>query len=296
MIQPNGVIGATGADGRYSADVSKHDWATSKIRCRALAPGFAYATGSLEAGAGRATLDFTLKPEPWKTTEVRLADPAGRPGVGVAVSCLVDDLPWQTLKTDGAGRCALSMAIGQGIWLDVRPEASRPIRAILLNTKDAPEKVVLPMLGPIAGRIHDKAGQPLAGIAVGRLIDEGEKGLEVYPHFFSEVVTTGPDGRFAYAPTVMLKDRDLEGRRDRKPLPASICFADQNCTRVAFGTVDLAGTVGPLDITLERTRDVRIPIELDTVRALADAGLSDGVSSAAPRHARVSRAGTFRKA
>ena len=271
VMQPNGVIAHTGADGRYSADVSKHDWATSKIRCRALAPGYAYATGSLEAGAGRATVDFTLKAEPWKTTEVRLADRAGQPGAGVAVSCLIDDLPWQTLKTDGAGRCLVNMAIGHGTLLEVRPDASRPIRAILVNTKDSPAKVILPILGPIAGRIHDKAGRPLAGIAVGRLIDEGEKGPEVYPHFFSETVTTGPDGRFAYAPTVMLKDRDLEGRPDRKPLPWSICFADQNCTRIAFGMVDLAGPVEPLDITLEPARLVHIPLELDTVRASADA-------------------------
>ena len=271
VIQPNGVIARTDADGRYSADVSKHEWATSKIRCRALARGFAYATGSLEAGSGPATVDFALKAEPWKTTEIRLADPAGRPGAGVAVSCLIDDLPWQTLKTDGAGLCVVSMAIGQAIELVVKPEASRPIRATLLNTKDAPAKVVLPILGPIAGRIHDKAGRPLTGIAVGRMIDEGEKGPEVYPHFFSETVTTGPDGKFAYAPTVMLKDRDLEGRPDRKPLPASICFADQSCARVAFGMVDLAGPVEPLDITLEQARGVRIPIELDTVGASADA-------------------------
>jgi thiol-disulfide isomerase/thioredoxin len=271
VLQPNGVIAQTGADGRYSADVSKYEWATSKMRCRALAPGFAYATGALEAGSGRAALDFTLKAEPWKTTEVRLADPAGRPGAGIAVSCLIDDLPWQTLKTDGAGRCVVNMAIGQGTQLDVRPEASRPIRASLLNTQDGPANVVLPVLGPIAGRVRDKAGRPLEGITVGRLIDEGEKGPEVYPHFFSETVTTGPDGKFAYAPTVMLQDRDLEGRQDRTPFPASICFADQSCTRVSFGMVDLAGPVEPLDITLERARLVRIPIKLDTARASADA-------------------------
>jgi thiol-disulfide isomerase/thioredoxin len=271
VMQPNGVIAHTGADGRYSVDVSKHEWATSKIRCRALASGFAYATGSLEPGSERATADFSLKAEPWKTTEVRLVDPAGRPGAGVAVSFLIDDLPWQTLQTDGAGRCRVNMAVGQGIELTARPEAARPIRATLLNTKDGPANVVLPILGPITGRIHDQAGRPLAGIAVGRWIQEGEKGLEVNAHFFSETVRTGPDGKFAYAPTVMLSDRDLEGRPDRKRLPASICFADQSCTHVAFGMVDLAGPVEPLDITLEHVRPGRLPIELETVRASADA-------------------------
>jgi hypothetical protein len=69
----------------------------------------------------------------------------------------------------------------------------------------------------------------------------------------------------------LLKVRDLEGRADRKPLPASICFADQSCTSVAFGMVDLSGPVEPLDITLERARLIRIPIEFDTQSASADA-------------------------
>jgi hypothetical protein len=95
-------------------------------------------------------------------------------------------------------------AMNRAIVMD-GTRASRPIRAILLNTKDGPAEVVLPILGPIAGRVHDKAGRPLAGITVGRLIDEGEKGPEVYPHFFSETVATGPDGKFAYAPMVIVE-------------------------------------------------------------------------------------------
>jgi thiol-disulfide isomerase/thioredoxin len=271
VMQPNGVIAETGADGRYSADVSRHGWAGSKLRCRALAPGFAYASRQVGAGSGRTTTDFTLKAEPWRSTEVRLADPAGRPGIGMAVSCLIDDLPWATLNTDDAGRCAVTMAIGQAFVLEAKPAASRPIRAVLLNTKVGPAQVVLPLLGSIVGRVHDAAGGPLAGVTVGRLISEGEQGLEVHPHFFSETVTTGADGKFAYAPTVMLRERDFEGRLDRKRLPGSICFADQSCMRVAFGLVDLAGPVEPLDIALEPGRPVRIPIEIDTVRPSADA-------------------------
>jgi thiol-disulfide isomerase/thioredoxin len=272
VIQPNGVIAQTRGDGRYAADVSKYDWATSKIRCRVLAKEFAYLARPLEAGTGRTTADFTLKSEPWRTTEIRLADSAGRPTRGTAVSCSIDDLPWLTLKTDDAGRCVVTMAIGQPIELEVKAEASRPIKAVLMNEKDGPKEILLPVIGPIAGKVHDKAGRPIPGVTVGRLISDGQKGPEVYPHFFSETVTTGPDGRFAYAPTVILKDRDLEGRPDRKRLPQSICYADQGCRQVAFGLVDLAGPVEPLDITLEPLRQIRVPIEFETVRPSADAG------------------------
>ena len=294
VMQPNGVIVRTGADGRYSADVSKHDWGTSKIRCRALAPGFAYATASLEASVGRATVDFTLKAESWKTTEVRLADPAGRPGVGVAVSCLVDDLPWQTLKTDGAGRCLVNMAIGQAIWLEARPAASRPIRAIIVNMKGSPAKVVLPILGPITGRIHDNAGRPLGGITVGRLIDVGEKGMKVHPHFFSETVTTGSDGRFAYTPMVILKNRDLGGGQVGNPYLGRSALPIRAARTSRSGWSTWAGRssrwISPssgLDSCISPSRSIRCAPVGGCER------LSDRVSAAAPRHAGVSCSGAF---
>ena len=69
----------------------------------------------------------------------------------------------------------------------------------------------------------------------------------------------------------MLKDRDLEARPDHKRFPQSICFADPDGTRVAFGLFDESGPGAPLDITLEPGRTVRIPIEFETVRPSADA-------------------------
>jgi thiol-disulfide isomerase/thioredoxin len=271
VIQPNGVIVLTGLDGRYSADISRYEWSRSPLRCRALAEGFACATQAVAAGSGRATADYALKPEPWRTTTLRLVDPSGRPVPGIPVSCSIDDLPWLTLTTDSSGRCAVAIAIGQAIGLEVKPEAFRPLRAALLNDNGAPAEVTVPLRAPIVGRVHDGAGRPLAGITVGSFISEDQKGTVVHAHFFSESVRTAADGSFSYSPTMMLKDRDLEARPDHKRFPQSICFADPDGTRVAFGFFDESGPGAPLDITLELRRPVRIPIEFETVRPSADA-------------------------
>ena len=109
-----------------------------------LAEGYAYATQAVAAGSGRATADYTLKPEPWRTTTVRLADLSGRPVPGIPVSCSIDDLPLLTLRTDSLGRCAVAIAIGQAISLEVKPAAFRPVRVVLLNGKDDPAEVTVP--------------------------------------------------------------------------------------------------------------------------------------------------------
>lgn len=171
-MQPNGVIVLTGPDGRYSADISRYEWSRSPLRCRALAEGFAYAKQAVAAGSARATADYSLKPEKWRTTTVRLADPSGRPVPGMPVSCSIDDLPWLTLTTDWSGRCAVASAIGQAIVLQVKPESFRPVRATLLNGKDDAAEVTVALRAPIVGRVHDEAGRPLEGITVGRLIRE----------------------------------------------------------------------------------------------------------------------------
>jgi hypothetical protein len=89
VIRPNRVIVLTGPDGRYSADISRYEWSQSPLRCRALAEGFAYARQAVAGGSVRATADYTLKPEPWRATALRLADPSGRPVPGIPVSCSI---------------------------------------------------------------------------------------------------------------------------------------------------------------------------------------------------------------
>ncbi len=76
----------TDAEGRYHINLTNAEWAASKLQPMVLATGFAYKKGTIEAGVGKAVADFTLKLEAWKTTEIRLADPSGKPGAGVELT------------------------------------------------------------------------------------------------------------------------------------------------------------------------------------------------------------------
>ena len=108
----------TDAEGRYHINLIEADGRPSELRSMALATGFAYATGTVEAGSGKAVANFTLKPEAWRTTEIRLADPSGKPAAGVEMTwTLTGNIPWSRTKTDAEGRCRIAMAIGQPIHL-----------------------------------------------------------------------------------------------------------------------------------------------------------------------------------
>jgi thiol-disulfide isomerase/thioredoxin len=255
--------GATRTDalGRYNVDLSKNEAPSSKLLAQVLAPGFAFVLRNFDAGPVKVAADFTLKPETWKTTEIRMVDASGRPVADVELKCFIGDVTWSSLKTDAEGRCCIAMAVDQPLRLQAMSVGARPITVIRMNRKDDPAIIRLPVLAPIRGRVHDREGLPVPNVTVGSAISVENAKPEVSPHLFSARATTDAAGRFEYTPMVMLlRDADLV-RTDRHRYPSSICFADQDFKRVTFGLVDIAGPVEPLDITLEPARLVRIPIE-----------------------------------
>jgi thiol-disulfide isomerase/thioredoxin len=272
----------TDSEGRYRIDLAKTGWGASRLQSMVLAPAFAYTLGTVEAGSGKATAEFALRAEPWKTTEIRLAEPSGRPGAGVDLTCVAGAVTWSRLRTDAGGRVRIAMAIGQPIEVKAMPPGARPVTVTLTNTPDGPGSITLPVLAPIRGRVHDAEGRPLPGITVGRSIMGDQGKPEVNPHFFSSTATTDHEGRFELIPTVMLTERDVDGRPDRFRSPSSICFTDPEFKRLAFGFVDLSGAVDSLDIALEPGRLIRFSIEPDLVRSLPD-GTGELIVSVSPR-------------
>ena len=263
----------TDAEGRYHVDLTKTTWGAAKLQSVVLASGFAFATGTVEAGSGGVRADFTLKTEAWKTTEVRLADPSGKPAADVELNWSVGDrtIPWTRIKTDATGRCRIAMAIGQMMFLDARPPGARPVMAVLMNAKQGPAVINIPLLAPIRGRVHDAEGRSLPGVSVGRLIDFRTAKPRMRPHLRSPVATTDAEGRFELAPPLMLAEADFDRPGHRRP-PGAICFADDQFQRLAFRVCDLSAPTEPLDITLEPGRLVRIPIESNAVYELPGAG------------------------
>ena len=82
---PKGGTAQTNADGRYHIEWDQPDQADLEVQLMVLAPDFAYAL--VPAPSGKAAADIKLKAEAWKTTEIRLADPVGRPAAGVELTC-----------------------------------------------------------------------------------------------------------------------------------------------------------------------------------------------------------------
>ena len=252
----------TDAQGRYRIVLTSPRLASSRLRSLALAPGFKLARGTVVAGSGVATASFTLSPEPWKTTEVRLVDLSGRPLPGVELMCSIPlGVPWSELVTDAEGRCRVTMAIDQGCTLLGKPEGARPIDVYLANLKNDPAAVTVTLLPPIRGRVRDPDGRPLPDVVVGRMIYGENDRMKMLPHFLGSAITnTDGEGRFALAPTNSIAPDETKRPGEYRP-PTTVCFADKDFTRFAFRLVDLSGPVEPLDVTLGRGRPVNIRVE-----------------------------------
>ena len=252
----------TNADGRYRIEWSQSEQADSEVQLMVLAPGFLYRLVPASAPPGKAAAEIKLKAEAWKTTEIRLADPSGRPAVGVELLCSIALASWARLKTDAAGLCRFAMAIGVPTHFEAKPPGARPINLTLLNGKDDPATIKLPVLEPIRGRVHDAAGRPLSGVSIGRLFAVKQGKTTVLPHSRGPASKTDNDGRFELAPPVAIDSHDLN-HPGRYRFPSSICFADQDLKHTAFRLVDFSSNVEPMDVTLEPAHRFEIPIEPD---------------------------------
>jgi thiol-disulfide isomerase/thioredoxin len=256
--------------GRYQIELSRIEAPSSKIRTQVIAHGFASSIQNIDTATAKVTVDFALKPGPWKTTEIRMIDPAGHPAAGIELKCVLGDVTWSQLKTDADGRCRVAMAIDQRMEANCAPAGVRPIRFGLMNTKDGPAVLTLALQPPIRGRVRDRQGRPVPNVTLGRSISLDNSKPEMYPHLFSGLATTDSEGRFEYSPTVLLSERDFE-RPNRQGYPFPIVFADHDFKRLAIGLVNIAGPIEPLDITLEPARLVRIPIEQASAPSAAGA-------------------------
>jgi thiol-disulfide isomerase/thioredoxin len=269
----------TDARGRYRVDLSKFPWSTGTMRAWLLAPGFQVGDRTVGAGTGATTADFELEAQPWKETRLRLEDAAGRPVEGVEVTCIVGDRTiWARPKTDAEGRCQIAMAPGMPIGLSARPEGARPIRTYLGVMEDEPAAITLPVLPPIRGRVLDPEGRPVPDVAVGRTIDFGPDGRgQMLSLLASDKASTDREGGFVITPEIYASSaRDLTASRRSKT--QAICFADPGFRRMAYRTFDPTRAVEPMEVTLEPTRRVRVPIVRGSVAAPPQARLSSQIS------------------
>ena len=108
----------TDDQGRYRIVLTGPRWAASRLKSLALAAGFKLATGTVNAGAEPATADFTMSPEPWKMTQIRLVDLSGRPAPGIELTCCIPlGVPWSQLVTDAEGWCRFTWrSVSRATW------------------------------------------------------------------------------------------------------------------------------------------------------------------------------------
>jgi thiol-disulfide isomerase/thioredoxin len=279
LLRPNpsvpfaeGASARTDAEGRYRIDLTKAYPGASRLKSMVLATGFAVAAGTVNAGSGQAKADFTLTAEAWKTTEVVVTDRSGGSGAGVELICSVGrSVVWSRSKTDAEGHCGIQAPTGEPMTLQVRPAGARSIITTLMNGKDDPTALTIPLLPPILGRVHDTEGRPLPGVTVGRWIAARQGDPSVHPHRSATTVTTDVDGRFELAPPITIRVHAFY-RSDRSRIPETLCFADRQFRHLAFRFYDVAGPIEPLDIALEPGRLVRIPIECDSAHSSPAAG------------------------
>jgi thiol-disulfide isomerase/thioredoxin len=269
----------TDARGRYKVDLAEFPWSTGKLRALVLAPGFRLADRRVEAGRRATTVDFELEPQPWKETQIRLEDGAGKPVEAVEVICSVGPVIWARTKTDAEGRCRIAMARGMPIGLTAKPAGARPIITYLGEMEDEPATVTLPVLPAIQGRVIDREGRPVPDAVVGNQIGFGPEGEgRMWPFPFSgDKAVIDREGAFMIAPSVYSRwARDLTESRPTKI--RALCFAGSNFRRIAYCTIDPTQAIEPMEVTLGPTRLVRVPIVWGSVASSPQARLSSVIS------------------
>ena len=251
----------TDARGHYRVDLGKFPWAYQPLRALALSDGFEIGDRKVEPGV--TTSDFELSARPWKDTLVRLEDEGGKPVAGVEVQASLAGVTWARPETDSEGGCHIVMAPDIWVILSVKPAGARPIEMLFAVRKDGPASISLPVVSPIRGRVLDPDGKPIPDVAVGRWITLGsDESGEMLPFFSGAQAVTDREGRFAIAPEIQLKGSQLE-QRNASHLPQTLCFADPSFRRMAYRFFNPTRPAAPMEVTLEPTRRVRLPIAGD---------------------------------
>ena len=266
-----GATATADANGHYCVDLAGFPWSSGAMKAIALVPGFEAAERTLPANAAEKTLDFDLKPKPWKEMKIRLEDVSGRQVGGVEVVCKVGGFTWARLKSGADGACQLAMAPELWISLNASPEGARPIEASIDVSQAGIGSVVLPVIPPYRGRVLDAEGRPLAGAVVGdgwiAHLPNGEKRMAP---FYREAVTTDRDGRFAIATVLKVFDR---AKLFGPPSVETLSFADKDFRRIALRPVEPSKANELIEVRLATPRQVRISVSPGSVKPTENASL-----------------------
>jgi thiol-disulfide isomerase/thioredoxin len=264
--------------GRYRVEVTdfppygpKPLPASGPLKFVVLSPGFKPAVGSVEAGDGPSKVDVKLEPEPWKTTDLVLADRRGKPAADgdVTVSILSPAGPlWSKLKPDAEGRCRIEMAQNQPFGVEIRREGSPTLSFALRGSDNEPSGIKVTLREPIRGRVVDSEGKPVPGVRIGGWIGpdfapDGPAGPSTLRPTLSqkEVATTDGEGRFVLSPSLRISPLRVGASGEFRSNPQRLCFADETLRRLAFLDVDMDIPSAPLEVTLRSTRLVSIAVE-----------------------------------
>ena len=208
--QPVELPTKTDAQGRFEFAPSRSQRAASS-RLWAFRPGWAVAT----IGGGSPPFDMVLHKAQPKT--VKVEDPDGRPVAGARLSPLIlsgagrssrDEIPetlaTQLAATTGAGgQAALDYLVGGDKLVTVRLTAAavgtqdfQLLENPLRNNQGATITTRLGSTKPLAGRVRNRSGQPVAGQEV-EVWSRGGEWLRMNPVVFQHgPVRTTADGSF----------------------------------------------------------------------------------------------------
>ncbi len=267
-----GIFICSASDGAFRLEVPA-GWgaqADSALDVVAFVPNFAPYVAEIASGVSRANI--TLIAVPWHPYTITVQMPDGRPASNAVARAVVgvgDSVVFQA-AADSAGRIhvrAPPMAPVPVVVISApgyRPVATEPFQ----YGDTARARITVTLLPVMTGVVRDDRGRPKAGIGVFWYLNLGfaqtvEEWTSRIAQPYASTVTDSA-GRYVMAPTARVdpegKHVDVQGASGSK---FDVMFADSGFTQIAFtqiGRASPGATTIATDVTLRRTRAVRIPV------------------------------------
>ncbi len=247
--------------------------ADGPLRFEMLAPGFRAELGVVATIPGMAPLvhDVQLTTERWRETEFQLIDSAGKPVAdGEVTQEMAASKEFVHLRTDANGRCRVTNPSGRVYSIAAWGPGSSRTNFTMAGTSDQPSQVIVPIREPIRGRVVDRAGRPVPGLQLGRLIATDDEAVgpvarrrfELLPFRRDEPhPVTDAEGRFVLDLPLKPETRGMTGSGKIRLFQQTVCLADAACQQVAFVALDRDQPRPTYDVVLQTTRRVRFPVE-----------------------------------